>query len=114
MLKHEPPKRFGASITNRGVCFRLWAPNRKNVSLVLEDAKPLPMQAAEDGWHEFLSPLAKAGAMYRFLLDGGLEVPDPASRFQPADVHGPSEVGRILTVTNGRSRLGQGGPGKSV
>ena len=36
--------------------------------------------------------LAKAGAMYRFLLDGGLEVPDPASRFQPADVHGPSEV----------------------
>ena len=92
MLKHEPPKRFGASITNRGVCFRLWAPNRKNVSLVLEDAKPLPMQAAEDGWHEFLSPLAKAGAMYRFLLDGGLEVPDPASRFQPADVHGPSEV----------------------
>jgi maltooligosyltrehalose trehalohydrolase len=64
----------------------------KSVSLVLEDAKPLPMQAAEDGWHELLSPLAKAGATYRFLLDGGLEVPDPASRFQPADVHGPSEV----------------------
>ena len=50
------------------------------------------MRTTEDGWHELLSPVADAGTRYRFLLEGGLEVPDPASRFQPADVHGPSEV----------------------
>ena len=27
-----------------------------------------------------------------FRIDDGQEVPDPASRFQPRDVHGPSEV----------------------
>lgn len=35
---------------------------------------------------------ARAGARYRFVLPDGREVPDPASRFQPQDVHGPSEV----------------------
>jgi maltooligosyltrehalose trehalohydrolase len=92
VLKYASPKSFGASIANGGVCFRLWAPNQECVSLLLEDARPLPMQTTKDGWHELLSPVAKAGTKYRFLLEGGLEVPDPASRFQPADVHGPSEV----------------------
>jgi maltooligosyltrehalose trehalohydrolase len=50
------------------------------------------MTRAEDGWHELTSPTCKAGTLYRFVLEDGLAVPDPASRFQPADVHGPSEV----------------------
>ena len=29
---------------------------------------------------------------YRFRIDGDIEIPDPASHFQPDDVHGPSEV----------------------
>jgi malto-oligosyltrehalose trehalohydrolase len=33
-----------------------------------------------------------AGARYRYCIDGGPRVPDPASRYNPADVHGPSEV----------------------
>jgi 1,4-alpha-glucan branching enzyme len=28
----------------------------------------------------------------RYRIDGGQEVPDPASRYQPEDVHGPSAV----------------------
>src|SRR5690606_37463840 len=32
------------------------------------------------------------GALYRFLVDGHLEVPEPASRFNPQDVQGPSTV----------------------
>ena len=31
-------------------------------------------------------------AQYYFRIDDAQEVPDPASRFQPRDVHGPSEV----------------------
>ena len=92
MLKYASPKSFGASIVGRDVYFRLWAPNQKSVSLVLEGHDPVPMQITDDGWHELISPTARSGTKYRFLLDGGLEVPDPASRFQPEDVHGPSEV----------------------
>src|SRR5262249_61506126 len=48
---------------------------------------PLP-----GGWHERLEPGIGAGAHYRFVLPDGTAIPDPASRFQPQDVHGPSEV----------------------
>ena len=35
---------------------------------------------------------AGPGTRYRFRIDGGLHVPDPAARFQPGGVHGESEV----------------------
>src|SRR3954471_13155052 len=37
-------------------------------------------------------PGRSAGSLYRFQIDDKAEVPDPASRFQPQDVQGPSEV----------------------
>jgi malto-oligosyltrehalose trehalohydrolase len=52
----------------------------------------LPMGVIGTGWHELTVPDAGAGTRYHYLLPDGLRVPDPASRFQPADVHGPSEV----------------------
>lgn len=45
-----------------------------------------------NGWHELLQPSVGVGSRYRFEMPDGLRVPDPASRFQPDDVHGPSEV----------------------
>ena len=50
------------------------------------------MNSLPEGWHECNS-LAGAGpgTLYTFELEDGLQVPDPASRFQPQDVHGPSE-----------------------
>ncbi|MEW6257490.1 MAG: malto-oligosyltrehalose trehalohydrolase [Pseudomonadota bacterium] len=83
---------FGTDMTADGVRFRLWAPLHDRVSLKLEGAGPLTMSAAPDGWHEISVPGAAAGTRYRFMLPDGMEVPDPASRFQPDDVHGPSEV----------------------
>ena len=50
------------------------------------------MRACEGGWHELHVPQACAGTRYRFVLPDGTRVPDPASRFQPDDVHGCSEV----------------------
>ncbi len=50
------------------------------------------MRQLADGWHEVEVAGVGAGALYRFVLPGGLQVPDPASRFQPHDVHGFSEV----------------------
>src|SRR5205085_9623683 len=34
----------------------------------------------------------RANSLYRYRLDGRRSLPDPASRFQPAGVHGPSQV----------------------
>jgi malto-oligosyltrehalose trehalohydrolase len=50
----------------------------------------MPLDA--EGWAEVVTREAPAGTRYRFRIDGSVLVPDPASRFQPDDVHGPSEV----------------------
>ena len=54
-------------------------------------------------------PGARAGTRYRFRIDGEIEVPDPASRFQPDDVHGPSEV-VDPRLSTGRRATGRGRP----
>ena len=81
---------FGPELHSDGVTFRLWAPAAKRVELMLDRAHV--MQATGTGWHETNIAGAGAGMLYRFRIDGELEVPDPASHFQPADVSGPSEV----------------------
>ena len=80
---------FGPLLTDRGVTFRLWAPAAREVDLVLE--RRIPMR--KDGeWFVFEVPQAGAGTRYRFRIDDDIEIADPASHFQPEDVHGPSEV----------------------
>jgi len=83
------PIRFGPDLSDRGIRFRLWAPQAKQVELILD--KPLPMKAA-DGWFSCDVPDARAGIRYQFRIDGELTIADPASRFQPEDVNDPSEV----------------------
>ncbi|WP_108395474.1 malto-oligosyltrehalose trehalohydrolase [Devosia submarina] len=83
---------FGPVLSDDGVEFRLWAPLHRKILLQLDDEEPKDMQPAADGWHMFKASGAQAGALYKFVLPDGLEVPDPGSRFQPQDVHGPSEV----------------------
>ena len=82
--------RFGPRLGRDGTTFRLWAPAARQVELMLDRACAMP--GRPDGWHELTVPGVGAGALYRFRIDGELEVPDPASAFQPHDVHGPSEV----------------------
>jgi malto-oligosyltrehalose trehalohydrolase len=84
---------FGAEpIAGEGVSFRLWAPGAKAVSVWLDEAHELPMRKASTGWYALTVPTAGAGSRYQFRLPDGLLVPDPASRFNPDGVHGPSEV----------------------
>jgi len=83
---------FGAALTEAGVRFRLWAPRQAAVQVALEGGATHAMTAKGDGWFEAVVPEAGPGTRYRFVLADGLAVPDPASRFQPEDVHGPSEV----------------------
>jgi malto-oligosyltrehalose trehalohydrolase len=83
---------FGAEVLPAGgVRFRLWAPAATQVDLSFEDHF-LPMKRQGEGWFELIHEQAKAGSRYAYRIDGGQEVPDPASRFQPKDAEGPSEV----------------------
>ena len=83
---------FGATYLQNGQTrFRLWAPGQDAVAVAFEDAAPLPMQRARGGWFEAIAS-CPPGTRYRYRLANGMEVPDPASRFQPDDVHGPSQV----------------------
>ncbi len=66
--------------------FRVWAPGRERVDLVLDGAR-LPM-AREAGWWS----VAATGRDYGFSLDGGAVRPDPRSCWQPEGVHAPSRV----------------------
>jgi malto-oligosyltrehalose trehalohydrolase len=85
---------FGAEFGSGGDArFRLWAPACERVGLEIEGQNsPLPLTALGEGWHEVTTSIAKSGARYRFVLSDGTRVPDPASRYQPDDVHGASEL----------------------
>jgi len=93
-LKRQHAMPFGATVLDgRSMRFRLWAPKAERVDLILNEGHDrLPMNRAENGWAELLTDQAGPGTLYKFRIDEGIEVPDPASRFQPHDVHGPSEV----------------------
>src|SRR5579885_894371 len=88
---HRMP--FGAELQSDGqVRFRLWAPSHATIRIEIDDAAPTAMQRLAEGWYELTTPAAQAGSRYRYVLSDGMRVPDPASRHQPEDVHGPSEV----------------------
>jgi maltooligosyltrehalose trehalohydrolase len=83
-------RRFGARLAGDGTSFRLWAPAARRVDLLLQ--RPHPMRRADDGWFSVDVAGVGAGARYKFRIDDEIDVPDPASAFQPDDVFGPSEV----------------------
>ncbi|HKT99497.1 MAG TPA: malto-oligosyltrehalose trehalohydrolase [Paraburkholderia sp.] len=104
-LSHDPHVRhymhclpFGAQLTGAAHAqphtrFRFWAPSCDAVQVVFENntCAPLDMMPTGNGWYEARAQCG-SGTLYRYRIDTGQLVPDPASRFQPQGVHGPSEV----------------------
>ncbi len=91
-MRRRHPMPFGAEYLNDGkVRFRLWAPKAQGVDLCLASQEPLALSKLEDGWFELVS-YAAADSRYQYQINGQTKVPDPASRFQPSDVHGPSQI----------------------
>jgi len=91
--RHAMP--FGVELSAAGTRFRLWAPGAGAVELDLTvrgSGRTLAMSALAEGWFEADVADAPAGSRYAFRTDGGMAVPDPASRFNPDDVHRPSMV----------------------
>ena len=74
--------------------FRVWAPAARSIDLVMAggDAPPQPLARGDHGYWELRVADVRAGDRYWYRIDGNRTLPDPASRFQPEGVHGPSEV----------------------
>jgi maltooligosyltrehalose trehalohydrolase len=91
----------GAQVHADGSCsFRVWAPSAHSARIVFENGTPSlelakPTDSRDDGFFlgTAIPGAAPAGTRYRIALDTVPHLlPDPASRFQPDGVHGPSEI----------------------
>ena len=86
----------GACPDAGGVTFRVWAPARSRVELVLNPILPSSPRrrliSAGNGMFTATFADVAAGDRYAYMLDGEGPFPDPASRFQPQGVHGFSAV----------------------
>lgn len=83
---------FGPILRSTETEFRFWSPQSEKVQLAIDGSTPVEMEPVENGWFSCTVVDVGAGKRYGFLLPDGMQVPDPASRFQPDDVHGLSEV----------------------
>lgn len=84
---------IGAEPVPGGVHFRVWAPQRQRVDVVLDGSRPVQLDREMDGYFGGSVERAKHGTLYRFRLDSGDQLyPDPASRFQPEGPHGSSQI----------------------
>ncbi len=75
-------------------CFTVWAPFVKEAALRLLGSpdRTVPLTRGDRGYHSALVSGVPVGTRYVYVLDSAVERPDPASRFQPEGVHGPSQV----------------------
>lgn len=85
----------GAESGADGVDYRIWAPDHADLWVSIgfpNEIRRLPMARADHGYHSVTDPDGGVGDWYRYALSDGRLLPDPASRFQPEGVHGPSQV----------------------
>jgi len=102
-VEGAPTRRLpvGAEVlADAGVSFRVWAPKRRHVELVLfsdsrfaNRARAIDLAPEGNGYLSTFVPSAAAGMRYAFQLEGESQLrPDPASRFQPEGPEGASEI----------------------
>jgi maltooligosyltrehalose trehalohydrolase len=69
----------------------VWAPDHKEVSIVINDTTKLKLIREAYGYHSLVTSQLKPGDHYQFAIEQGL-FPDPASLSQPLGMHGPSKA----------------------
>ncbi|HEY0671244.1 MAG TPA: alpha-amylase family glycosyl hydrolase, partial [Longimicrobiales bacterium] len=85
--------RLGATPSGDHTEFVVWAPHCREVVIEIVSPAPQRLTLTPGEQHYFSGRLPVGpGARYHVRLDGKEGRPDPASRFQPEGVHGPSEV----------------------
>ena len=87
---------LGAQPQADGARFRVWAPEAQSVAVIVEigSARTAPTSLKRDNNGYFSGTISgvRPGDRYRYSVNDHGLFPDPASRFQPEGVHGPSQV----------------------
>ena len=101
-MAHDPSTPLGARwhAQRARTSFCVWAPRADRVELLLQldgaETRTVAMTPTPDGYHHAEVEGARPGTRYRYRLHAGgqhpLERPDPASRWQPEGIDGPSAV----------------------
>ncbi len=95
----NPPQRLrsqGAELLKTGVRYRTWCKHESVTVNVVDQAgatlRTLPLELEGGGYFSMIDRAGAAGDRYFYRLGESQGWPDPASRFQPDGVHGPSMV----------------------
>ncbi|HEY1770496.1 MAG TPA: malto-oligosyltrehalose trehalohydrolase [Chthoniobacterales bacterium] len=96
MQKNTARRSQGADLIDGGVRYRTWAPGKKNVEALIYDgkgaiARRVELRAEPVGYFSAVDARGEAGDLYKYHFDGR-DFPDPAARFNPAGMHGASQV----------------------
>jgi maltooligosyltrehalose trehalohydrolase len=89
------PPGLGALYRGEDGCgFSVWAPLSETVEVYMLSPRErmIPLEKTDDGYFEGVGEDVTPGSLYLYRLTGGIERPDPVSRYQPEGVHGPSQV----------------------
>ncbi|MFO0967388.1 MAG: malto-oligosyltrehalose trehalohydrolase [Gemmataceae bacterium] len=85
---------IGARLEDATASFRVWAPDKDHLSVVLEGPRhgEQALEKQGDGYFTGAVRGLASGQLYRYRIGSGPAFPDVASRSQPHGVHGPSEL----------------------
>lgn len=74
--------------------FLVWAPLAQTVEvhILAPRERMVTLEPSKRGYYQGIVEGVEPGSLYLYRLDERDERPDPASRYQPQDVHGPSAV----------------------
>jgi maltooligosyltrehalose trehalohydrolase len=87
------PGGLGATVLGDGrTRFVVWAPRASQVAVELDGRRRIALEREAAGYHVGVAPDCPPGTSYRFALDDAALLADPASRFQPEGIFGPSSV----------------------
>lgn len=96
---------LGATSSGSKASFSVWAPKAFKVDVLLPD-RSIPLERTENGYFFVETESSRASLLYKYRLDNSQEFPDPASRFQPDGVFGPSALAPKSEVEEPDSWLG--------
>jgi maltooligosyltrehalose trehalohydrolase len=92
-MNYKYPDAGAIQVDKDLIAFTVWAPLCKSVDLILHETKKTsPMIKDNRGYWSITVDHIPDGSTYSFQLDHDKILPDPASRWQPHGVHGPSAI----------------------
>lgn len=90
---------LGVTMGQEQTSIAMWAPNKKNVNVVLEDGTTIPLEKDDGGFWRGKTNVLSEGLRYKLSIDEQTPLPDPVSIYQPHGVHGYSEIVNLQSYT---------------